>query len=243
MKQYGDITKLHGYELEPVDLIVGGSPCQDLSVAGKRAGLEGERSGLFMEMIRLIKEMREKTNGEKPRFGLWENVPGAFSSNAGRDFGAVLGEFARIIEPKAPDVPVPEDGWPNAGILLVTGGGSIAWRTHDAQYWGVPQRRKRISLVADFRGQSAPEILFEPKGLSGNTEPSEAQREDPAESTGESFDSAEPVCYNGANITSEINHANPMPGDPCHTLTNDSRNYVISFQERSGKPGGGEKEF
>lgn len=119
------------------------------------------------------------------------------------------------------------------------GGGSIAWRTHDAQYWGVPQRRKRISLVADFRGQSAPEILFEPKGLSGNTEPSEAQREDPAESTGESFDSAEPVCYNGANITSEINHANPMPGDPCHTLTNDSRNYVISFQERSGKPGGG----
>lgn len=123
MKQYGDITKLHGYELDPVDLIIGGSPCQDLSVAGKRAGLEGERSGLFMEMIRLIKEMREKTNGEKPRFGLWENVPGAFSSNAGRDFGAVLGEFARIIEPKAPDVPVPEDGWPNAGILLVTGGG------------------------------------------------------------------------------------------------------------------------
>ena len=123
MKQYGDITKLHGYELDPVDLIVGGSPCQDLSVAGKRAGLEGKRSGLFMEMIRLIKEMREKTNGEKPRFALWENVPGAFSSNAGRDFGAVLGEFARIIEPKAPDVPVPEDGWPNAGILLVTGGG------------------------------------------------------------------------------------------------------------------------
>ena len=125
MKQYGDITKLHGYELDPVDLIIGGSPCQDLSVAGKRAGLEGERSGLFMEMIRLIKEMREKTNGEKPRFGLWENVPGAFSSNAGRDFGAVLGEFARIIEPKAPDVPVPEDGWPNAGILLVTGGGAL----------------------------------------------------------------------------------------------------------------------
>ena len=125
MKQYGDITQIHGYELEPVDLIVGGSPCQDLSVAGKRAGLEGERSGLFMEMIRLIKEMREKTNGEKPRFGLWENVPGAFSSNAGRDFGAVLGEFARIIEPKAPDVPVPEEGWPKAGVLLVSNG-SIA---------------------------------------------------------------------------------------------------------------------
>lgn len=119
------------------------------------------------------------------------------------------------------------------------GGGSIAWRTHDAQYWGVPQRRKRISLVADFRGQSAPEILFESKSVSGNSEPCKAERKDSSEGTGESFDSAEPVCYNGAHITSEINHANPCPGDPCHTLTNDSRNYVISFQERSGKPGGG----
>ena len=188
MKQYGDITKLKGYELDPVDLIVGGSPCQDLSVAGKRAGLEGERSGLFMEMIRIIREMRKKTNGIYPRFALWENVPGAFSSNEGADFSAVLGEFARIIEPDAPDVPVPEDGWPKSGILLVSDG-SIAWRTHDAQYWGVPQRRRRISLVADFRGESALEILFERKGMSGNTEPSGTQREGSprttADSTGE----------------------------------------------------------
>ena len=170
MKQYGDITQLSGYDLDPVDLIVGGSPCQDLSVAGKRAGLDGERSGLFMEMIRIIKQMREKTNGIYPRYALWENVPGAFSSNNGRDFGAVLGEFARIIEPNAPDVPTPKEGWPDSGVLLVDGGGSLAYRTHDAQFWGVPQRRRRISLVADLRGQSAPEILFEHKGLSGNSE-------------------------------------------------------------------------
>ena len=189
MKQYGDITRLSGAELEPVDLIVGGSPCQDLSVAGKRSGLEGERSGLFMEMIRIIRQMRGKTNGVYPRFALWENVPGAFSSNNGRDFGAVLGEFARLIEPESPDVPVPEEGWPKAGVLLVSNG-QIAWRTHDAQFWGVPQRRRRIALVADLRGQSATEILFERKGVSGNSEQSEAQREDPAESVGRSTDSA-----------------------------------------------------
>ena len=123
MKQYGDITKLSGYDLDPVDPIVGGSPCQDLSVAGKRAGLDGERSGLFMEMIRIIKQMRRATNGEYPKFGLWENVPGAFSSNNGADFSAVLGEFARVIEPDAPDVSCPEEGWSKSGILLVGGGG------------------------------------------------------------------------------------------------------------------------
>ena len=175
MIQYGDITKLSGYELEPVDLIVGGSPCQDLSVAGKRAGLDGARSGLFLEMIRIIREMRKATNGIYPRFTLWENVPGAFSSNEGRDFSVVLGEFARLIEPTAPDVPVPQTGWSKSGVLLV-GDGQIAWRTHDAQYWGVPQRRKRIALVADLRGQSAAEILFERKGVSGNIEQGETQR-------------------------------------------------------------------
>ena len=163
---------------------------QDLSIAGKRAGLDGERSGLFLEMIRIIREMREKTNGIYPRFALWENVPGAFSSNNGRDFGAVLGEFARLIEPESPDVPVPEEGWSKAGILLVSNG-SIAWRTHDAQFWGVPQRRRRISLVADLRGQSAAEILFERKGVSGNIEQSEAQREGSAESIGRSIDKAD----------------------------------------------------
>ena len=125
MKQYGDITQLKGDVLEPVDLIVGGSPCQDLSVAGKRAGLEGERSGLFMEMIRVIREMREKTNGNYPKYALWENVPGAFSSNEGKDFQAVLTEFARIAEPNVPDVPMPKKRWPKSGIVL--GGGQMVF--------------------------------------------------------------------------------------------------------------------
>ncbi len=187
MKQYGDITKLSGYELDPVDLIVGESPCQDLSVAGKRAGLEGERSGLFMEMIRIIRQMRRKTNGVYPRYALFENVPGLFSSNDGRDFAAVLGEYARIIDPDAPDVSCPQEGWPKSGVLLVSNG-SIAWRTHDAQFWGVPQRRKRIALVADFRGQTAWEILFEQYGVPGHPEQSAEAQEGitgtPQDSTG-----------------------------------------------------------
>lgn len=167
MKQYGDITKLHGYELDPVDLIVGGSPCQDLSVAGKRAGLEGERSGLFMEMIRLIKEMREKTNGEKPRFGLWENVCGALSSNAGRDFGAVLGEFARIIEQKAPDVPVPEDGWPNAGILLVTGGGVLLGELTMRNTGEYPNEEKESHLWQILEANPHPKYSLSSKACQG----------------------------------------------------------------------------
>lgn len=177
MKQYGDITKLIGAELDPVDLIVGGSPCQDLSIAGQRKGLEGERSGLFMEMIRVIKEMRNATNFIRPRWILWENVPGAFSSNDGRDFSALLGEFARIIEPGSPDVPTPKEGWNNAGVLLVGGRGSIAYRTHNSQYWGVAQRRRRVALVMDLRGESAPEILFEPKGSAGNPGESKEKRQ------------------------------------------------------------------
>lgn len=125
MKQYGDIRTLSGHTLEPVDLIVGGSPCQNLSIAGNRKGLEGSESGLFLEMIRIIREMREETHGIYPRFALWENVPGAFSSNDGRDFSVVLGEFARLIEPGAPDVPVPQEGWKNSGVLLVSGGGAL----------------------------------------------------------------------------------------------------------------------
>ena len=224
IKQYGDIKQIFGDKLESVDLIVGGSPCQDLSVAGYRAGLDGERSGLFMEMIRIIKEMRNKTNGEKPKFGLWENVPGAFSSNTGRDFSAVLGEFSRIIEPQAPDVPVPEEGWPDSGILLVGGGGSIAWRTHDAQFWGktirdrctgnvlemgTPQRRRRISLVADFRGQSAPEILFERKSMSGDSESGGTHREGFAGTTSKSTGETG-KCLNSWDV--QIKHIQPENG-------------------------------
>lgn len=211
MKHLGDITKLNGAEIHVVDCITGGSPCQDLSVAGKRAGLDGERSGLFMEQIRIVKEMRKKEmeNGRtaqlvRPRWMVWENVPGAFSSNAGKDLQAVLTEIVRIVSPECPDVPMPKDGkWSKAGCLYdELGRWSVAWRVHDAQFLGVPQRRKRIALVADFAGMCAPEVLFERKGLSWHPEQSEAAREGTAGATGGGVESA------------------------------------ISFQERAGKPGG-----
>lgn len=184
MVHLGDITKIHGYDAPAVDCIIGGSPCQDLSIAGKRAGLQGERSGLFMEQIRIIKEMRErdKSTGRtgqyvRPRYMVWENVPGAFSSHKGSDFAAVLEETIHIIEPEAPPIPVPKKGWPKSGCLMGTEW-SLAWRVFDAQFWGVPQRRKRIALVADFGGESAPEILFERKGLSWNPNESRPERKD-----------------------------------------------------------------
>lgn len=165
MKHYGDISKMNGAEIEPVDIITGGSPCQDMSVAGKRAGLDGERSGLFREQIRIIKEMREATNGQYPRYMVWENVPGALSSNKGADFRCVLEETARIKDPTF-DVPMPaKNKWNTAGLIMGDDF-SIGWRILDAQYWGVPQRRRRIFLVADFGGTSAREILFKREGLS-----------------------------------------------------------------------------
>ena len=174
MKHLGDITKIKGAEVSPVNVVIGGSPCQDLSVAGKRAGLAGERSGLFMEQLRVIKEMRKadadrgRSGKEiRPRFMVWENVPGAFSSNKGVDFGAVLQETIRVVC-EAPAVPMPNKGWPLAGCLFgESGEWSLAWRVFDAQFWGVPQRRRRIALVADFGGLTAPEILFEREGVSG----------------------------------------------------------------------------
>ena len=169
MKHLGDITKIYGDKIEPVDCITFGSPCQDLSIAGCRAGLAGERSGLFMEAVRIIKEMRSSTNGLYPTFAVWENVPGAFSSNGGEDFRAVLEELARV---EQPDVSIPRPSgrggrWSKAGAIAGNGW-SLAWRQLDAQYWGVPQRRKCIALVADFGGQRAAEILFERTSLSGN---------------------------------------------------------------------------
>ena len=168
MIHLGDITKIRGNEVEPVDCITFGSPCQDLSIAGRRAGLAGERSGLFMEAVRIIKEMRSSTNGLYPTFAVWENVPGAFSSNGGRDFRAVLEELARVEQPNAV-IPGPPRGgrWSKAGAIAGNGW-SLAWRQLDAQHWGVPQRRKRIALVADFGGQRASEILFERTGVSGH---------------------------------------------------------------------------
>lgn len=181
MKHLGDITKIDGRTAPWVDCIIGGSPCQDLSIAGKRAGLAGARSGLFMEQIRLVKEMREASGTAYPRFMVWENVPGAFSSNRGQDFAAVLEETIRIVEPEAPDIEVPDKGWPTwGGYRDVDGRWSVAWRTLDAQYWGVPQRRRRIALVADFRGCTAAEILFERKSLFGDFAESGTERERPA---------------------------------------------------------------
>ena len=164
MKHYGDVSALDGWQLPPVDIITFGSPCQDMSVAGKREGLDGERSGLFHEAIRIVKEMREKTNGEYPRYIVWENVPGAFSSNKGEDFWCVLKEVAGIKDREA-DIPRSEK-WTGAGLIMAEDL-SIAWRLLDAQYWGVPQRRKRIYLVADLAGGSAGKILFESEGVSG----------------------------------------------------------------------------
>ncbi|MDL2318087.1 DNA cytosine methyltransferase [Eubacteriales bacterium OttesenSCG-928-A19] len=167
MKHLGDISKVNGASIAPVDIITFGSPCQDLSIAGKQAGLDGNRSGLFREAVRIIKEMRDATNGKQPRFAVWENVPGAYSSNKGADFQTVLQELCKITEPKAPAISIPKAGWPPAGQLTDVGGGSLAWRTIDAQFHGVPQRRRRIILVCDFAGQRAGDLLFKPRGLPG----------------------------------------------------------------------------
>ena len=209
MKHLGDISKVNGAEIEPVDIITFGSPCQDLSGAGKRAGLkhtengdeETTRSGLFMEAVRIIKEMRNATNGQYPTFALWENVPGAFSSNAGQDFRVVCEELIKIVEPSATMPEVPQKGW-NYSDSYIGDGWSLAYRVLDAQYWGVPQRRRRIYLVADFRGERAREVLFEREGLRGyftqgitpwQTTPADAQGSLGADdSTGEGFDG-----YNG----------------------------------------------
>jgi DNA (cytosine-5)-methyltransferase 1 len=180
---FGDITKISGYDVPIVDCIIGGSPCQDLSVAGKRAGLDGERSGLFMEQIRITKEMRERDaknrrSGEsiRPRFLVWENVPGAFSSNKGQDFRIVLEEIAKVVNKDAVIPMPPKDKWNTSGAIMGDGW-SIAWRVLDAQFWGVPQRRRRIALVADFGGGCAPEVLFERKSLRGDFEESRTERE------------------------------------------------------------------
>lgn len=222
MIHLGDITKINGGTAPVVDVVIGGSPCQDLSIAGKRAGLSGERSGLLMEQIRVTREMREhdRANGRtgefiRPRFMVWENVPGAFSSNHRKDFAAVLEEAIRVAEPEAPPVPVPEKGWPTSGCL-VGDGWSVAWRVLDAQFWGVPQRRRRIALVADFGGQSAPEILFVRKSVSGDFEPGGASREDFAGSSAASAGMSgnnQPCVYSFDSLASNsMKSSNPNSG-------------------------------
>ena len=191
MVHVGDITKLDGGKLPPVDVICGGSPCQDLSVAGRRRGLAGERSGLFMDQVRIVKEMRRADAGRgipdhlsRPRYLVWENVPGAFSSAGGEDFRAVLEEIVRIKDSSC-HVPRPDTGrWGPAGAAILGTEFSLAWRVLDAQFWGVPQRRRRIFLVADFGGLTAPQILFKQESLFGNSEEGKSQKEGAAETAG-----------------------------------------------------------
>lgn len=195
MKHYGDASKMHGDKIEPVDIITFGSPCQDMSLAGRRAGLNGSRSNLFYEAVRIIKEMRESTNGKYPRYAVGENVPGAFSSNKGEDFRCVLEAVIGIAEPNA-QVPMPEKArWPYADLYMGDGW-SVAYRTLDAQYWGVPQRRRRIYLVSDLAGGSAGEILFECEGLSGNPAQSRRAGKGTPRSLASGLGNASGVCLN-----------------------------------------------
>ena len=201
VKQLGDITRIDPDEIEPVDIICAGSPCQDLSIAGKRKGLNGERSGLFRTAVDLVRRMRERTAGKYPRFFVWENVPGAFSSNKGADFRAVLEEIGQT------EIPMPPNGkWANAGLVELPQC-QIAWRVLDAQYWGVPQRRRRIFLVADFAadGRCAEEILFEQESVSWDTAASAGAGKgtaggtaDCARATGKKYTRAAGFCAGGS---------------------------------------------
>ncbi|HEM4925523.1 TPA: DNA (cytosine-5-)-methyltransferase [Streptococcus suis] len=189
VKHLGNIEKIDGSKIDPVDIITFGSPCQDLSIAGKREGLDGSKSNLFYEAIRILKEMRDKTNGEKPRYIIWENVPGAFSSNKGEDFRCVLEEICKIKEDKT-FIPKATK-WSNSGSI-VGREFSLCWRVLDARYFGVPQRRRRIFLVTDFNGQRAGEILFDQESLSGDIKQSETSRKE----TARSFRKSTTICLN-----------------------------------------------
>lgn len=216
MIHLGDITKIDGSKILPVDAIIGGSPCQDFSIAGEREGLSGARSGLLMEEIRIIKEMHKEYGTAYPRFMVWENVPGALSSNKGEDFRIVLEEIAKISEPDAVIPRPPKGKWGNSGCI-VGDGWSIAWRILDARFWGVPQRRRRIVLVADFGGQSAPEILFECKSVSGDFEESGTQKE----ATSRSFEESSYKAIYDARGNGD--------GTTSPTLTGDHQNRVTDY--------------
>ena len=227
MKHYGDISVLNGAELPPVDIITFGSPCQDMSVAGKRSGLDGSRSSLFYEAVRIIKEMRGATDGKYPRYIVWENVPGAFSSNKGQDFKAVLEEICKI---KDAEVSVPFPGkWESAGRIMGDGY-SVAWRQFDAQFWGVPQRRKRIYLVADFAGGSAGKILFESEGLSGYTPQGFRSWQTAAGTSAEG--TGETGCLSVDGYNSSVDDVAATLGVNCGVST--GRNGVMVLNDQGG---------
>ena len=254
MKHLGDITKISGYTAPIVDCIIGGSPCQDLSIAGKRAGLDGERSGLYMEQIRIVKEMRSEDEKRgrtgvdiRPRYMVWENVPGAFSSNKGEDFRIVLEEIAKVCDQDAV-IPMPDKGkWTNCGCILGDGW-SIAWRVLDAQFWGVPQRRRRIALVADFGGHSASEILFIRKSLSGHTDESKPKRKAVASDASRGIGADDCYCYDigeaRLRTPSEYKDLSPALSARCGTGGNNTPAVVqpataYTMQDREGCAGGG----
>lgn len=211
MEHLGDVARIDGGAITPVDVVTFGSPCQDLSMAGKRAGLEGARSGLFHQAVRVIREMREATDGKFPRYAVWENVPGAFTSNHGADFHAVLQALTDTANPTQRVVLPGCEKWENAGVVLGEGW-SLAWRVMDAQFFGVPQRRRRIFLIADFAGQRAPEILFDPPSLPGNPDP----------------------CSKGRQTTPR------RPEDaPATPSKGGALSPAFAVRMRAGKPGGG----
>ena len=228
MKHLGDIKALSGNKLEPTDIISGGSPCQDLSVAGKRRGLCGKKSNLFMEMIRIIKEVRKneinkgrKNEEIKPRILFWENVTGVFSSNHGEDFRIILEEICKIADENF-TVPKPEK-WTPSGVIMGENF-SLAWRIFDARYWGVAQRRKRIYLIADFGGKSAPEILFECDGLRGNTSQSKNKWKNSTERTGNGTENSSRhnlkiLPFNTSYLMFAGSGHNPKFDDPCYSLS------------------------
>ena len=233
MLHLGDIKKMDGGKIPKIEIITGGSPCQDMSIAGKREGLDGSRSNLFREQIRIVKEMREsdKADGRtgsdiRPRFMVWENVPGAFSSNKGEDFRCVLEEICRVADAEVSIPRHPKNKWSNSGTIMGDGY-SVAWRVLDAQYWGVPQRRKRIYLVADFGGESAPQILFKQDSMRGNFKESIEEREgtpgSPENGTNKS-DRANVDCF-------DISVGNE--GDPAYTLTTADKHSVAYSIDRA----------
>ena len=226
VQHLGDITKIDGAEIPPVDIISFGSPCQDLSVAGGQKGLRGERSGLFLHAVRIINEMRYATNGKYPTYIIWENVPGAFNSSGGADFKAVIETLTKT------RIPMPNSGrWATAGMAGGgRGGANIAWRQFDSQYWGIPQRRKRIFLVGDFRGNRAAEILFKPDSLLGYVEAGRKPGEGIAAAIRDGAKST--IIFDETNVTSPYNRSNPGINDPCHTIgaTNANRTVMATLE-------------
>ena len=250
MKHLGDITKIHGDQIEPVDCITFGSPCQGLSMAVKRLGFDDNRSVLFLDAARIIKEMRTATNGMYPTFAVWENVPGAFSSNGGEDFRAVLEELARVEQPDV-SIPRPPRGcrWSKAGAIAGNGW-SLAWRQLDAQYWGVPQRRKRIALVADFGGQRAAEILFERTGVSRDSDESIKAWEAFARTPEASVAGYDRIVESGNSITGDAESEGTgrsggkgtgrvLESDHRETSTRCTEPAAYTLKIRSGCEGGG----